>query len=536
MREGLPGAKGAPAKSFGRPHAPRYTGWLRDRQTFEMVGLALVVGVMAGLSAYLLHTLLSLFHELFFVHGAAALSFLGPYCVVLLPAVGGLVVGLMVVFLAQEARGAGVSDVVLAVQFKASRMRPRVAGVKVAATSLAIGSGGSAGIEGPIVQIGSAIGSAVGQRLRLTEEGVRIALAAGAAAGIAATFNTPLAGVFFALEVILIDFSSRSFGLVVLAAVIANVVARLTMGDEPVFVVPQHALVHPVELLLYLMLGVLSAVVGVAFTHVLDRFDATFARWAFPRWLKPAAGGLVVGAIGLAFPQLLGLGYDTIEAALENRLPLGLMAALVVAKLIATSITVGSGSSGGVIGPSLYLGAMLGGAMGVVFHSVFPELTASPGAYALVGMGAVFAATAHAPITAIFTVFELANGYLVILPLMLSCVTSAFLAHRISPHTIYSVSLNRRGIDIQVGKRGLPPLPGMVYLDLQVQPESMAAGKRVRDLVLPSECVLVSVRRKERVLIPRGNTLLRPGDGLYVACTPQCEKPLRDLMETPNTR
>lgn len=493
--------------------------------------MALAIGVLAGFAGIALRLLLPLFHGLFFVRGASVLSFLGPSYVVILPAIGGLVVGLMVVFLAREARGAGVSDVVLAVLFRGSKMRPRVAGVKVVATSLVIGSGGSAGIEGPIIQIGSAIGSAVGQRLRLSEEDIRVALASGAAAGIAATFNTPLAGVFFALEVILVDFSSRSFGMVVISAVAANVVARLALGGDPVLAVPQYAMVHYGELLLYLLLGGLAALVGVAFTITLDRIEAAFANWAFPDYLKPAVGGLIVGAIGLFLPQVFGLGYDSIKAAAAGQLPLALLLSLVVAKLVATSITVGSGASGGVIGPSLYLGGMLGGAAGSLFHGLVPQWTAPPGAYAMVGMAAVFSATAHAPMTAIFTLFELTNDYNIMLPLMVSCVASGYLAYRITPHTIYSVGLTRRGVDIHKGRASLPLQPGTVFVDLLVAEGSPAAGKRVRELDLPPDCILVSVRRRSHSLIPRGNTILQQGDRVVVVSTPENEKWLRGLVE-----
>jgi len=511
--------------------AQRRLDWLGDRETIRMVFLAVLVGTGAALAAVALRWLRAAFHDLLFIQGAQSLSSFGPYYFVLLPAFGGLAVGSLVVFLAQEARGAGVADVVLAVLARGSRMRLRVAGVKVVATSLVIGSGGSAGIEGPIIQIGSAIGSGIGQRPKLTEEELRITLAGGAAAGIAATFDTPLAGVFFALEVILVDYSSRSFGLVVISAVTANVVARLALGPALVLSIPLHNLVNPTELLLYLLLGILAAAVGVAFTHTLDRLEELFSGWAAPDYLKPAVGGLAVGAIGLFFPQVFGLGYDTIEAALGSRLPLALLAALLVLKLVATSITVGSGSSGGVIGPSLYLGAMLGGAAGTIFHTLLPQATATPGAYALVGMAAVFAATAHAPITAIFTIFELANDYLIMLPLMVACVTSVYVARRISPHTIYSIGLSRRGFQLHIGGTGLPPLPGMLFLNLHVQTDSGAAGRRVMELDLPPECVLISLRRRGREMITRGDTLIQPGDRVLAACAPQHEQLLRDLME-----
>jgi CIC family chloride channel protein len=518
-------------RALEMPHTLRYLGRMRDDRTFRVVILALTIGILGGFAGIALRLLLSFFHELFFVHAASLLSFLGPYYVLILPSVGGLIVGFMVVFLAREARGAGVSDVVLAVLFRGSRMRPRVAGVKVVATSVVIGSGGSGGIEGPIIQIGSAIGSSVGQWLKFTEEDTRIALASGAAAGIAATFNTPLAGVFFALEVILIDFSSRSFGMVVMSSVAANVVARLTLGNDPIFVVPQYAMVHPGELLLYLLLGGAAAVVGVAFTTCLDHVEAVFANWKFPDYLKPALGGFIVGVIGLFLPQVFGLGYETINDAAAGRLPFVLLVALVVAKLVATSVTVGSGASGGVIGPSLYLGGMLGGATGILFNTVFPQGTAPSGAYAMVGMAAVFSATAHAPMTAIFTLFELTNDYKIMLPLMVSCVTSAYLAYRITPHTIYSVGLIRRGIDVQKGRVSLPLQPGTIFLDLLVSHHSPVAGKRVKDLDLPTDCILVSVRRRSHSLIPRGNTLIKQGDRVVIVSTPENEELLRSLIE-----
>ena len=417
------------------------------------------------------------------------------------------------------------------VRYQGSRMRAWVAIVKVAATSIAIGTGGSAGIEGPIIQVGAAAGSSVGQRLRLAEEDLRIMLAAGAAAGIASTFNTPLAGVFFALEVILVDFSSRSFGLVVLSSVVANVVSRVFLGDAPVFPVPPHSLVSPVELLLYLVLGVFAAIVAVVFIVVLDKVEAAFSGLRLPAFAKPAVGGLVVGILGLEFPQILGLGSASIGAALDGGLPIGLMASLVAVKLVATSFTVGSGSSGGVIGPSLYLGVMLGGAAGTLFHGLLPQFTAASGAYALVGMAAVFAATAQAPITAVFTVFEMTNDYYQILPLMVACSASAYLAHRISPHTIYSRSLHRQGIDVITGRISLPPPHGAMYLHVVVGERSSAVGKRVQDLGLPHGCVLISIGRRSGIVIPRGDTVLQAGDKVVALTAPERVSSVRSIIE-----
>jgi len=505
--------------------------WIGDRESLGMVALALIVGGMGGLAGVALRACVFALQGMFVIEDAPARALLGPYLSVFFPAVGGLVVGILVVGLAQEVKGAGVADVVRAVRFQGSRMRAWVAAVKVVATSIAIGSGGSAGIEGPIIQIGSAIGSGVGQRLRLPEDEMRIALAAGAAAGIAATFNTPLAGIFFALEVILVDFSSRSFGLVVLASVVANVVSRVFLGGEPIFPVSAHPLVSPAELLLYLVLGVAAALVGLAFILVLDQVEAAFYRWQVPVFVKPAIGALAVGILGLGFPQILGLGYRSIGDALSGELPVALMATLIGVKLAAVALTVGSGSSGGVIGPSLYLGAMLGGTAGSLIHGLLPQATAGSGAYASVGMAAVFAATAQAPITAVFTIFEMTNDYYQILPLLVACSTSAYLAHRVSPHTIYSRSLQRQGIDLQTGRVSLPPLHGTMYLHLVVGKGSDAVGKRVKELDLPPECILISVRRRDEVVIPRGNTDLRAGDRIIAAATPKTAAIVRHRIE-----
>jgi chloride channel protein, CIC family len=516
---------------IGKQTAGMYARWIGDRESLRMVTLALIVGGMAGLAGVALRTSVFALQGIFVFEEAPVRALVGPYLSVFLPAVGGLIVGLLVVGLAQEIKGAGVADVVRAVRFQGSRMRAWVAAVKVVATSIAIGSGGSAGIEGPIIQIGSAIGSGVGQRLRLSEDELRITLAAGAAAGIASTFNTPLAGVFFALEVILVDFSSRSFGLVVLASVVANVVSRAFLGGEPIFPVPAHPLVSPAELLLYLVLGVAAALVGLAFILVLDQVEAAFSRWQVPAFAKPAIGGLAVGILGLAFPQVLGLGYRSIGEALSGGLPVAVMAALIGVKLVAVALTVGSGSSGGVIGPSLYLGAMLGGTAGSLFHGLLPQATAGSGAYALVGMAAVFAATAQAPITAVFTLFEMTNDYYQILPLLVACSASAYLAHRASPHTIYSRGLTRQGVDLQTGRVSLPPLHGTMYLHLVVGGGFGAAGKRVQELDLPSECILISIRRRDGVVIPRGNTALRDGDRIIAAATPETAAIVRQRIE-----
>lgn len=420
----------------------------RVSEATGVVLLAALVGVGSGLGAVVFRWLIGHAHDFFFDGGKQVLGALGPYYVILIPAAGGLLVGPIVYFLAREAKGHGVPEVMLAVSLQGGRIRPRVAVVKSLASAICIGSGGSVGREGPIVQIASTIGSSLGQALKLPGEKTRMLVACGAAGGIAATFNAPVAGVFFALEVILRDFTTRSFGNVVVSSVTAIAVSRGFLGNTPAFLTPQYNMVSAGELPLYLGLGILAGVVAFAFVRTLYAFEDAFDGWRFPEYIKPVVGGLAVGLIGVWFPQVFGVGYDTIDLALQGKLVLSLTAILLVAKLLATSLTLGSGGSGGVFAPSLFIGSMLGGTYGQFVHRWFPSFTASAGAYSLVGMGAVFAGAAHAPITAVVILFEMTGDYRIILPLMTAVVVSTLVAELISRESIYTLKLRRRGIDI----------------------------------------------------------------------------------------
>ncbi|HEX6472788.1 MAG TPA: chloride channel protein [Streptosporangiaceae bacterium] len=369
--------------------------------------------------------------------------------VVLAPALGGLLYGPMVDRFAREARGHGVPEVMLAVAQRGGRIAPQVAVVKALASALCIGSGGSVGREGPIVQIGSALGSALGRAIRLTETRLRVLVACGAAGGIAATFNAPLAGVFFAMELVLRDFTAESFGAVVLSSVTASVVGRAAFGDAVFLHLPAFHVRHPAEYLLYAGLGLAAGFVGVGFTRVLYLIeDACDWAWRGPEWLRPAAGGLLLGGLLLAMPELYGVGYPVLEHAIDGRYAIGFMLALLVGKILATSTTIGIGGSGGVFAPSLFMGAMLGTAYGAVLHHLGPGVVAAPGAYGLVGMGAVFAGAARAPITAVIIMFELTGEYTIILPLMLAIVLATLVSRMLTSDTIYTLKLRRRGIDL----------------------------------------------------------------------------------------
>jgi CIC family chloride channel protein len=413
------------------------------------MGLATLVGIAAGLGAVAFRWLISSFQSLFFDGGEQVFGALGRYYIIIIPAIGGLLVGLIIHFFAREAKGHGVPEVMAAVAAKGGRIRPRVSVIKAVASSICIGSGGSVGREGPIVQIGSSIGSAAGQWLRLPEDWVRTLVACGAAGGISATFNAPIAGVFFALEVILGRFISRSFGYVVVSSVVAGVLAHAFLGDERSFMVPAYSLNSAWEMPLYIALGIGAGAVAVVFIKVLYKSEDIFDAWRFPPYLKPAVGGVIIGLIGLYSLDLLGVGYEGVEKALLGDIAVTTLVVMGVLKIVATSVTIGSGGSGGVFAPSLFMGAMLGGAFGGLAHRVFPTIAASSGAYALVGMAAVFGGAARAPITAIIILFEMTRDYNIILPLMLAVVIATVVSRGLNPETIYTAKMRRSGIDLR---------------------------------------------------------------------------------------
>lgn len=368
---------------------------------------------------------------------------------VAVPALGGLLVGPLIYFFAREARGHGVPEVMKAVALRGGVIRGRIVAIKAIASSLSIGTGGSVGREGPIVQIGSAFGSSLGQVLKLNSAGIRTLVGCGAAAGISATFNAPIAGAIFAAEIIVGHFAVTQFTPIVISSVVATVASRFFLGNYPAFKVPDYQIVSPFELLPYLLTGVLAGLVAVAFIRTLSFSEMAFERLRVPEYLKAAVGGALVGLIGLQLPQVLGVGYTTISLALAGTLSAVTMAALVATKIVATSVTIGSGGSGGIFAPSLFLGAMLGGVVGTLVSQYFPGATASSGAYALVTMGAVVAATTHAPISAIIIIFELTQTIDIIPALMSACVVSSLVSQLLSRDSIYTSKLRRQGVDLE---------------------------------------------------------------------------------------
>ncbi|HWQ28544.1 MAG TPA: chloride channel protein [Dehalococcoidia bacterium] len=448
----------------------------------RLLTLALVVGTLSGLGAVALAKMLQFVDWLAFDRGRAALSFLGDASVLFLPAAGGLLVGPLVYYAAREARGHGVPEVILAVETAGGRIRPHVAAVKALASAITIGTGGSAGREGPIVQIGASLGSSVGQLLKLGDDHIRLLLAAGAAGGIAATFNAPIAGMFFAVEVILRRFTTRNFTVIIVAAVMANVMYSTILGDHAVVAAPQYRLHDPLELLFYAGLGVAAAVAGMAFVGAVYGLEEAFDRSPLPPLVKPALGGLAVGAIGVWSLHPLGAGITGIEEIVNGGFATRTLICLFAAKLAATSFTLGSGGSGGVFAPSLFMGAALGAALGRTVHALAPDVAPQPEAYAVVGMAALFAAAARAPVTSVLIIFEITRDYRLIAPLMLAVAIATVVAQVINRETIYTIKLIRRGIDIQRERTGYL-LDGVALGELLRPAPTVEPTVTVRELV-----------------------------------------------------
>lgn len=438
--------------------------WMKQRSVLsylkltpatETVLFAVVVGILGGFGALFFKRLILVLQGVFWSvpdMTPRSLFSIVWYRRLLMPALGGAIVGPLIYFLAREAKGHGVPEVMIAVITRNSIIRPIVVAVKIVASALSIASGGSVGREGPIVQIGAAIGSTAGQLLRVRPAQLKTLVGCGVSAGIAAVFNAPMAGTLFALELIVSDFGLTAFTPILVSAVAATAVTRYFHGNITEFTLPPFAVVSSWEMGLYLVLGLVAGVVGFAFSRSLYLAEDVFEKSRVPAWIRPAAGGLIVGVIALGYPYVMGVGYDTIHALFEGQLALRVVLALVLLKIVATAVTVGSGGSGGVFTPSLFVGAMLGSAFGVIVNRLFPGATASPGAYALVGMAAVNGACTLAPLSAIVVLVELTNQYAMVLPLMLAVGLASFVSRKLNPESIYTEKLRRRGVSAHHGE------------------------------------------------------------------------------------
>jgi len=420
-----------------------------------MIIVAIIIGILAGFSAIGIRAMIEFFSELSFSGDGNLLENImnSPwYVIILAPIIGGLIVGPLIYFFAPEAKGHGVPEVMQAILLKGGNIRPRVAVIKALASAITIGTGGSVGREGPIIQIGSSLGSTVGQFFRVPSKRLKTLVGCGAAAGIAAAFNAPIAGALFAVEIILMDFAVAQFSPIVISSVMATVISHHFEGDFAAFQVPPYEMGSTLEIGFYFLLGAVTGLASYLFIKVLYYSEDFFEnRVKFPEYFKPVIGGLVIGLIALFYPHVMGVGYDTINIALHGNMVWKLAAILLFVKIFATSVTLGSGGSGGIFAPSLFMGAMVGAFFGTVVHNLFPDITAGPGAYALVAMGGLVAGTTRAPITAIIIVFELTNDYHIILPLMITCIISMILSSKLSRESIYTLKLVMRGIQIKEG-------------------------------------------------------------------------------------
>ncbi|MGE4318914.1 MAG: chloride channel protein [Deferribacterales bacterium] len=426
---------------------------LRSNEDLYMISIAVVVGVATGYGNIVFRFLIGFFQNIFYGSKSefllVTLKETPDYKILLIPALGGLLVGLSSLIF-KFAKGHGVPDVIKAIALNRS-ISPSIALVKSVTSAITLGSGGSAGREGPVVQIGAAIGSGVGKVFKFSSERMKTVVACGAAGGLAATFNAPIGGAMFAAEVLLGEFGLKTFSPIIISSVIATVVSRAYFGDNVTFEAPIYELRSIMELPLYAVLGILCAVIGAVFIKVFYKVEMTFEAIKLPSWTKPALGGLLMGCVAVMSRDVMGVGYDTINAILRHEAGFYL-ALLIGLKIAATAFTLGSGGSGGLFVPSLYIGAATGGFFGYCMNLLFPDVAAGPGAYGLVAMSAMLAATIRAPLTAILIIFEITQSYTVILPLMFTAIISNIFAKMMERESIFTWILVKQGVRIRKGK------------------------------------------------------------------------------------
>ena len=428
---------------------------------FYLLLLALIIGVLTGFGAYLLNIIVDGIRWFFYDQGGK--EFISAYWMnylrILFPAVGGLFVGLMAYYLSPEVKGHGIPSVMEAVANKGGYIRRRVSILTSLNSGMTIGSGGSAGKEGPIVQIGAAIGSSVGQMFHVSQQRMKILVGCGTAAGLAAVFNAPIAGVVFTIELILGDYSLKAFTPIVVSSVTATAISNYFIDPNPIFQIPVYAIQTPWEFPLFLLMGMLGGVVSVIFIRSLYKIEDFFEeRVKLPNYFKPALGGLLTGMIAFWFPEVYGFNDFATHNALISEPGMLILLVLIIAKILATSFTLGSGGTGGLFTPSLFIGAMFGALFGEFSKTLFPGLIAPVGAYALVGMGVIVAGTIHAPLSALLIIFEVTRDYNIILPLMLGTVSSTLIARWIEKESIYTMKLSlftsriEHGVNIDILK------------------------------------------------------------------------------------
>lgn len=447
----------------------RFFDWLRhvslkvlsrfriSENTFMAI-LAVAIGLLSGLCNYAFRQTIDFFHWLVIEQGMEFFDISwhhwssGRWWSILFPLTGALLMLPFFIWFKKDLKF-GFSSFLEQVNLRGAKIPGRTIITRGLASAITLGTGGSAGQEGPIAQIGGAVGSQFGQGFKVSGNRLKVLVACGVSGGVAATFNAPIAGVFFAQEIVLLSsFEIASFTSIVIASGMSTVVSRALLGNEIAFHIPPYQMGSHWELLLYVVLGAIVGVLAATFIDVHFRIKDFFDKLKIPRLMKPIGGALLVGLIGVGFPQVFGNGYDFMNEFLNGGGTLYLLLALVLFKAIATSITLGSGLPGGLFAPVLYIGAVIGGAFGHITQQIFPTMAISPGSYALIGMGAFLSAATHAPMTAIFLLFEMTASYQVIVPIMLSCVIGTSICRHYKKESLDTVELARAGIDLEAGK------------------------------------------------------------------------------------
>ncbi len=435
----------------------RLRAFLPGENTRMMV-IASVIGLLAGLCNIVFRTVVHWVHAIFMDGGKDLLGIeLGGWHLLFLPLIpisGMILLIPLSLKYPGEVNGYGFTAFLRKVNLEGGYIKARTIILKIVSTALTIGTGNSAGVEGPIAAIGGAAGSQVGQFFRVSGSRMKVYIAAGAAGGIAGMFNAPIAGIFFASEIVLLGtFEISSFAALVIASALSTVVTRAYYGATPAFPIPHYNMVNPfVEIPLYALLALIVGLVAVFHIHIFYWVRDKYATLPIPQQLKPITGAFLIGCIAIFYPQIMGDGYEFLEQVLNGEGAILLLFALIFLKIFATAITLGSGGAGGVFAPALFIGAMIGGCFGHVAHRFLPTLTADPGAYATVGIGAFLAASTHAPMTAIFLLFEMTGNYKIIVPIMLTSIIGTVVASKFKHDSIDTVDFTREGIDIHEGR------------------------------------------------------------------------------------
>lgn len=413
--------------------------------------LATVIGALAGLGAVAFLLLIRFFEHVFFGRIFPAMGS-NAYLIFLLPLLGGLLIGPLIRRFPTEAKGDGVPSAMETVALHGGIIRPRTVGLRTLTAAITIGSGGSVGREAPIAQIGAAIGSIVGQFLKVSATRMRIFVACGAAGGIAAVFNAPIGGVFFSMEVLLGDFAAATLAPVVIASVVSTAVARLLLGNVLIFKVPAYILAGFQNLVISAVLGAFCGLAAIFFMRGLESAEKNFSSSRIPLWARTAVGGGMTGVVAIFFPQVLGTDKTTLDAAFAGMYPWFLLLLIGYLKIVATTFSLGSGGSGGVLGPAVFIGGILGAFVGTLTNAWFPGQVGLIGGYSLIGMAAFLAPVIGGPITSILILFEMAGNYAIILPLLVAVVNAMLVARRFSRYSLYTHKLHEKGIDLVSGR------------------------------------------------------------------------------------